>query len=93
MVAFLFKMLVLQIADKVQQPLFIETSYNYASASSQNYSYGFTNSEFFAFIGNLDPVEYILVITVVAIIIGVELNVFERQIVGGTLVDIGVTLW
>lgn len=68
------------------------TSYNYASASSQNYSYGFTNSEFFAFIGNLDPVEYILVITVVAIIIGVELNVFERQIVGGTLVDIGVTL-
>ena len=28
----------------------------------------------------------------VAIIIGVELNVFERQIVGGTLVDIGVTL-
>ena len=45
-----------------------------------------------AFIGSLDPVEYILVVTVIAIIIGVELNVFERQIVGGALVDIGVTL-
>lgn len=68
------------------------TSYNYAPPPTQTYCYGFTNSEFFAFIGNLDPVEYILVITVIAIIIGVELNVFERQIVGGALVDIGVTL-
>lgn len=68
------------------------TSYNYAPEPTQTYCYGFTNSEFFAFIGNLDPVEYILVITVIAIIIGVELNVFERQIVGGSLVDIGVTL-
>lgn len=40
----------------------------------------------------MDPVEYILVVTIIAIIIGVQLNVYERQILGGTLVDIGVTL-
>lgn len=68
------------------------TGFDYASPQTTTYSYGFTNSEFFAFIGSLDPVEYILVVTVIAIIIGVELNVFERQIVGGALVDIGVTL-
>ena len=68
------------------------TAFDYAPQQTTTYCYGFTNSEFFAFIGSLDPVEYILVITVIAIIIGVELNVFERQIVGGALVDIGVTL-
>lgn len=68
------------------------TSFDYAPQQTTTYRYGFTNSEFFAFIGSLDPVEYILVVTVIAIIIGVELNVFERQIVGGALVDIGVTL-
>lgn len=68
------------------------TAFNYAPPQTTTYCYGFTNSEFFAFIGSLDPVEYILVVTVIAIIIGVELNVFERQIVGGALVDIGVTL-
>ena len=68
------------------------TAFNYAPPQTTPYRYGFTNSEFFAFIGSLDPVEYILVVTVIAIIIGVELNVFERQIVGGALVDIGVTL-
>ena len=68
------------------------TSFDYAPPQTTTYRYGFTNSEFFAFIGSLDPVEYILVVTVIAIIIGVELNVFERQIVGGAFVDIGVTL-
>ena len=68
------------------------TAFQYATPETQSYNYGFTNSEFFAFIGSLDPVEYILVITVIAIIIGVELNVFELQILGGALVDIGVTL-
>lgn len=68
------------------------TAFDYAPPQTTTYCYGFTNSEFFAFIGSLDPVEYILVVTVIAIIIGVELNVFERQIVGGALVDIGVTL-
>ena len=68
------------------------TGFDYAPPQTTTYCYGFTNSEFFAFIGSLDPVEYILVVTVIAIIIGVELNVFERQIVGGALVDIGVTL-
>ena len=68
------------------------TSYNYASTRTTNYRYEFTNYEFFAFIGSLDPVEYILVVTIIAIIIGVQLNVYERQILGGTLVDIGVTL-
>ncbi|MDE5977214.1 MAG: hypothetical protein K2G70_01940 [Turicibacter sp.] len=68
------------------------TSFDYTPPPSPKRNYGFTNSEFFAFIGSLDPVEYILVITIIAIIIGVELNVFERQIVGGALVDIGVTL-
>lgn len=68
------------------------TKFNYAPDPAPNYLYGFTNNEFFAFIGSLDPVEYILVITVIAIIIGVELNVYEMQIVGGALVDIGVTL-
>ncbi len=33
-----------------------------------------------------------MVITVIAIIVGVEFNVFELQILGGALVDIGVTL-
>ena len=68
------------------------TSYNYASTQTTNYRYEFTDYEFIAFIGSLDPVEYILVITTLAIIIGVELNVYERQIIGGIFVDIGVTL-
>lgn len=68
------------------------TSFQYAPKETKSYNYGFTNNEFFAFIGSLDPVEYILVITVIAIIVGVEFNVFELQILGGALVDIGVTL-
>ncbi len=68
------------------------TSFQYDPKETKSYNYGFTNNEFFAFIGSLDPVEYILVITVIAIIVGVEFNVFELQILGGALVDIGVTL-
>ncbi|MTM67670.1 hypothetical protein GMA98_11430, partial [Turicibacter sanguinis] len=39
------------------------SNYEYYSPDKTNYLYGFTNSEFFAFIGALDPIEYILVIT------------------------------
>lgn len=68
------------------------TSYNYAPDNAVSYQYGFTNSEFFAFIANLDPVEFILTITVITILIAVNLNVFEKQVVSAALVDIGVTL-
>lgn len=68
------------------------TAFQYATPETQSYNYGFTNSEFFAFIGSLDPVEYILVITVIAIIIGVELNVFELQILGEPLLISGLRL-
>ena len=70
------------------------SNYQYTSgdSSSHNYKYGFTDSEFFAFIASLDPIEYILVITVIAIIIATQLNVNERQLLGGALIDIGVTI-
>ena len=44
------------------------TAFDYAPQQTTTYCYGFTNSEFFAFIGSLDPVEYILVITVLSLI-------------------------
>ena len=69
-----------------------QTSFNYAGSTTTNYRYGFTNSEFFAFIANLDPVEYVIVIAIITIIIAVQLNVFEKQVISGALVDIGVSL-
>ena len=69
-----------------------QTSFNYAPSDTPTYRYGFTNSEFFAFIANLDPVEYVIIIAIITIIIGVQLNVFEKQVISGALVDIGVSL-
>lgn len=69
-----------------------QTSFNYAGSTKTNYRYGFTNSEFFAFIANLDPVEYVIVIAIITIIIAVQLNLFEKQVISGALVDIGVSL-
>ena len=68
------------------------SNYEYYSPDKTNYLYGFTNSEFFAFIGALDPIEYILVITVISILIATQLNTNEQQLVGGALIDIGVTI-
>ena len=68
------------------------SNYEYYSPNKTNYTYGFTNSEFFAFIGALDPIEYILVITVISILIATQLNTNEQQLVGGALIDIGVTI-
>ena len=69
-----------------------QTSFNYAPSETTTYRYGFTNSEFFAFIANLDPVEYVIVIAIITIIIAVQLNIFEKQVISGALVDIGVSL-
>lgn len=69
------------------------SNYEYTTGeSSTTYQYGFTDSEFIAFIGALDPIEYILVIVVIAILIATQLNVNERQLIGGALIDIGVTI-
>lgn len=68
------------------------SNYEYQTQDSTVYNYGFTNSEFFAFIAGLDPVEYILVITVISILLATSLNTNEQQLVGGALIDIGVTL-
>lgn len=62
-----------------------------AFAGISSYKYGFTDSEFLAFIADLDPTEYILVITVVTILININLNIFEQYVVSGALLDIAVT--
>ena len=62
-----------------------------AFAGISSYKYGFTASEFLAFIADLDPTEYILVITVVTILININLNIFEQYVVSGALLDIAVT--
>lgn len=79
-------------AQNVSSTIAHRTSYNYAPDNAVTYDYGFTNSEFFAFIANLDPVEFILTITVITVLIAINLNVFEKQVVSAALVDIGVTL-
>lgn len=66
--------------------------YTTGDNSGSSYIYGFTNSEFFAFIASLDPIEYILVITVIAILLATQLNISERQLFGGALIDIGIQL-
>ena len=62
-----------------------------AFAGISSHKYGFTDSEFLAFIADLDPTEYILVITVVTILININLNIFEQYVVSGALLDIAVT--
>ena len=62
-----------------------------AFAGISSYKYGFTDSEFLAFIADLDPTEYILVITVVTILININLNIFVQYVVSGALLDIAVT--
>ena len=62
-----------------------------AFAGISSYKYGFTDSEFLAFIADLDPTEYILVITVVTILININLNIFEQYVVSGALLDISIT--
>ena len=62
-----------------------------AFAGISSYKYGFTDSEFLAFIADLDPTEYILVISVVTILININLNIFEQYVVSGALLDIAVT--
>ena len=62
-----------------------------AFAGISSYKYGFTDSEFLAFIADLDPTEYILVITVVTNLININLNIFEQYVVSGALLDIAVT--
>ena len=56
-----------------------------AFAGISSHKYGFTDSEFLAFIADLDPTEYILVITVVTILININLNIFEQYVVSGAL--------
>lgn len=83
------------VASKKVSPEVIlmgSSNYEYQSEKSNNYNYGFTNSEFFAFIAALDPVEYILVVTVIGILLATQLNLNEQQLVGGAFIDIGVIL-
>lgn len=66
-----------------------------AFAGISSYKYGFTDSEFLAFIADLDPTEYILVITVVTILININLNIFEQYVVSGaSLISLSlVRIW
>lgn len=56
-----------------------------------DHKYGFTNNEFFAFIADLDPVDYIITLTVIAILINVNLNIFEQYVLSGFLLDLAIT--
>lgn len=55
------------------------------------HQYGFTDNEFFAFIADLDSVDYIITLTVIAILINVNLNIFEQYVLSGFLLDLAVT--
>lgn len=72
-----------------------ENSFTLLNADSfagiSSHRYGFTDSEFLAFIADLDPVDYIIVTTVVAILININLNIFEQYVVSGVLLDIAIT--
>ena len=52
-----------------------ERAFNYTEEDSDcQYRYRFTNSEFLAFIAGLDPIEYLIVSTLLAILISISFN-------------------
>ena len=60
--------------------------------TTPKFKYGFTDSEFFAFIANLTALEYLLFTSVLDVTFFISLNVLEQQILSGLLIDLGVTL-
>lgn len=56
------------------------SGFDYTANLSQQYCYGFTNSEFLAFIAGLSPVEYLIVISLIAVIITEPLNLRETVV-------------
>lgn len=61
---------------------FSRPDYTYQKTTQQkDYHYGFTNSKFIYFLGNLTPKEYLLFITLIALLITEDLNETEAKIV------------
>lgn len=58
-----------------------KSQFSYVDQKKAHYLYGFTNSEFLAFFGNLNSIEYVIVLTIIALLISANLNRFERVVV------------
>lgn len=59
-----------------------EKTFDYVNGESEcHYRYGFTNSEFLAFIASLDPIEYFIVIVILSIIIYRNFNLLELELI------------
>jgi len=59
---------------------------------NKDYLYGFTNSEFIAFLGNLCSTEFIIIITLITILIAESLNTNELSVIALTMEGIGDSL-
>ena len=68
------------------------SGYQYAGDKQPYYRFGFTNSEFIAFLGSLNAIEYIIVLAIITILIMMSLNEKEREIVYNFFITIGQTM-
>lgn len=62
-------------------PVLGPSGFNYKGEEGCDYLYGFTNSEFIAFLGRLCPTEFIIIMTLISILISQPLNLNELSII------------
>jgi len=68
------------------------SGFPYDAESGCDYLYGFTNSEFLAFLGNLCPTDLLIIIGLIAILIAQSLNLNELTVVSSILEGIAELL-
>lgn len=68
------------------------SGYSYGEDNDCDYLYGFTNSEFLAFLGNLCPTDFIIIMGLISILIAQSLNLNELTVVTTLLEGVSETL-
>ena len=66
-----------------------KSGFEYFENNPPKYLYEFTNSKFLYYIGTLDSITYLVVITIIAIAISEGMNRTEREVIFGLFLDIG----
>jgi len=66
-----------------------KSGYEYFKDEPSKYSHEFTNSAFLYYIGTLDSITYLVVITIIAIAISEGMNRIEREVAFGLFLDLG----
>ena len=68
------------------------SDFSYKKEAPKNYIYGFTDSRFIYFLGNLEPKAYVVFITLIALIITEDLNAIETKIIYAFISNVADTM-